>query len=118
MELKTIDDYISICPKEIKEILEKVRQTIHNAAPDAIEKISYQMPTFYQDGNLIHFAAFKNHLGIYPGPEVIEAMVKELKNYKTSKGTIQFQYNKPIPYNLIEKIVKYNLKHINKKSGY
>jgi uncharacterized protein YdhG (YjbR/CyaY superfamily) len=101
-------------PDNIKKILNKVRKTISEAAPMSKEKISWRMPTFYLNGNLIHFAAHKSHLGIYPGPEAITTFNEELKNYKTSKGAIQFPFNKPIPYDLIKKIVVFNIKNRNK----
>jgi uncharacterized protein YdhG (YjbR/CyaY superfamily) len=112
----TIDHYINSFPEEVKTILFKVRETIKNSAPNAEEKISYAIPTFTLNGNLIHFAAFKNHIGIYPGPSGINAFKKELTEYKTAKGSIQFPFNKPIPYNLIAKIVAYRVEeNISKK---
>jgi len=79
---------------------------IHNAAPDAQEKISYQMPTFYLYGNLVHFAAFAHHIGFYPTPHGVTAYEKELSKYKQGKGSVQFPLDEPIPFELIEKIVK------------
>ncbi len=108
--ITTIDAYIQSFPEEIQVILTKMRTTILAAAPEATEKISYQMPTFYLKGNLVHFAAAKKHLGFYPAPSGISAFITELKDYKTSKGAIQFPYNKPIPYDLITKIVAYRVK--------
>jgi len=105
-----IDDYIATFPREVQSILEKLRQTIHQAAPKATEKISYQMPTFYLNGNLVHFAAYKNHIGFYPAPSGILAFQSELKHYKTSKGAIQFPVGDPIPHTLISKIVKFRVK--------
>jgi uncharacterized protein YdhG (YjbR/CyaY superfamily) len=107
---KTIDEYISTFPKDIQKILEQVRQTIKKAAPDANEAISYQIPTFKLNGNLVHFAAFKNHIGFYPGSKAIEIFQKDLKSYKSSKGAVQFPIDKPMPLSLIQKIVKHKVK--------
>ena len=87
-----------------------MRSTVQKAAPHATEKISYGMPTFYYNGNLVHFAAFKNHIGFFPTPSAIEAFEKELKSYKTSKGTVQFPLADPLPLQLIERIVKFRVK--------
>ena len=108
--IKTIDEYIAACPPEIKETLEKLRQTILNAAPEAEEGISYQMPVFKQNGNLVYFGAFKNHIGFFPTSSGISAFEKELSGYKISKGTIQFPFEKPIPYELVKKIVMFRVK--------
>jgi uncharacterized protein YdhG (YjbR/CyaY superfamily) len=109
-EYKTIDEYIQTFPPEIQTILQKIRQTIHKAAPEAVEAIAYQMPTFRLTGkNLVHFAAFQNHIGFYPTPSGIEAFAKELAPYAKSKGTIQFPLDKPIPYDLVDKIVKFRV---------
>lgn len=106
---ESIDHYISTFPPDIQEILEAIRQVIREAAPDAVEKISYQMPTFAQQGNVVHFAAFKNHIGFYPAPSGIDEFEQELAPYKAGKGTIQFPLGKPIPYDLITKIVKFRV---------
>ncbi len=107
---QAIDDYIAGFPKDIKEILETIRTTIQEAAPNATEKISYQMPTFALNGkNLVHFAAFKNHIGFYPVPSGIEKFKKELSVYKGAKGSVQFSLDKPMPYKLISKIVKFRV---------
>lgn len=106
---ESIDAYIFAFPPEIQEILQAVRKVIRESAPDAKEKISYQMPTFELHGNLVHFAAFKNHIGFYPTPSGIEEFTEELKDYHTSKGAIQFPLHKPLPYELISKIVKYRV---------
>jgi uncharacterized protein YdhG (YjbR/CyaY superfamily) len=117
----SIDHYITSFPEEIQKILEEVRATIKAAAPEAQEKISYQMPTFYLHGNLVHFAAHKNHIGFYPAPSGVQAFKHELSQYETSKGAIQFPLEKPIPLDLISKIVQYrvaeNLKRVETKSG-
>jgi len=110
-QFRTIDEYIKTFPNDFQSILEKMRQTIKKAAPEAVETISYQMPTFKLNGkNLVHFAAFKNHIGFYPIPSGIEAFKKELSSYKQGKGSVQFPIDKPIPYDLVEKIVKYRVK--------
>lgn len=103
---KDIDEYIAGFPKEVQELLEKVRKTIREAAPEAEEAIKYQIPTFVLNGNLVHFAAFKNHIGFYPAPRGIEAFKEELSAYKGAKGSVQFPFGEPIPYELIGRIVK------------
>jgi uncharacterized protein YdhG (YjbR/CyaY superfamily) len=109
-QFKTIDEYIKTFPQDIQDILEKMRQTIHQAAPEAQETINYQIPTFKLNGNLVHFASFQNHIGFYPAPSGIEAYKKELSIYKSEKGSIQFPLNKPIPYDLVKKIVEFRVK--------
>jgi uncharacterized protein YdhG (YjbR/CyaY superfamily) len=118
-EYKNIDEYIKSFPPNIQAPLEKMRQTIHEAVPDALEAISYQMPTFKLNGNLVHFAAFRNHIGFYPAPSGIESFKKELAQYVTGKGTIQFPLDKPIPFDLVEKVVKFRVKEnsMKKMSG-
>ncbi len=106
----TIDEYIDTFPKNVGEILNKIRETIKESAPDAEEAISYQIPTFKLNGNLVHFAAFKNHIGFYPTPSGSEAFKKELSVYKSGKGSVQFPFDKPIPFSLIKKIVRYRVK--------
>jgi uncharacterized protein YdhG (YjbR/CyaY superfamily) len=107
---KSIEEYIAGFPQPVQEILEKIRLTIRKAAPDAEETIKYQMPTFTQRGNLVHFAAFKRHIGFYPVPTGIEAFKKELSVYEGGKGSVKFPLDKPIPYNLISRIVKFRVK--------
>jgi uncharacterized protein YdhG (YjbR/CyaY superfamily) len=115
-EFQTIDEYIKTFPKDVQSVLEKTRQTIRRAAPGAVETISYQIPTFkLNDKNLVHFAAFKNHVGFYPTPSGIEAFKKELSQYKVVKGSVQFLLNRPIPYDLLEKIVIFRSKEILKR---
>jgi len=106
----TIDKYIAGFPPDVQAILQKVRVTIRKAAPGAEETIKYRMPTFTLHGNLVHFAAFKNHIGFYPTPSGIENFEAELAGYERSKGAIQFPLDKPIPYGLISKIVKFRVK--------
>ena len=114
-QFKTIDGYIKTFPKDIQSILEKMRQTIRNAAPEAEEAISYQIPTFKLNGNLVHFAAFKKHIGFYPTSSGIEAFKKELAPYKGAKGSVQFPIDKQIPFDLVKKIVIFRVKENLKK---
>jgi uncharacterized protein YdhG (YjbR/CyaY superfamily) len=107
---KDIDEYIAGFPGDVQEILEKVRATIREAAPDAEEAIKYQMPTFVLKGNLVHFAAFKNHIGFYPAPMGIEEFKDRLAPYEGGKGSVQFPLDKPIPYDLIGDIVKFRVR--------
>lgn len=106
----TIDEYIASFPDDVKTLLEHMRQTIKKAAPTAEETISYQMPTFKLNGkNLVHFAAFKHHIGFYPIPSGITAFQKELSVYKQGKGSVQFPLDKPMPYDLVKKIVLFRV---------
>ena len=104
-----VEAYLNAQPLERQAILRKVQQVIRQAAPDALEKISYGMPTFWQGKNLVHFANFKNHLGFYPTPPAIEHFAQELADFKTSKGAVQFPYAKEIPYDLIEEITRWQV---------
>lgn len=107
---KNIDDYIAAFPKEIQAMLEQIRATISKVAPTAEEAIKYAIPTFVLNGrNLVHFAAFKNHIGFYPTPTGIESFQKELSKYKQGKGSVQFPLDEPMPLALITKIVKFNM---------
>jgi uncharacterized protein YdhG (YjbR/CyaY superfamily) len=107
---RNIDEYIAGFPRDVQQILQKIRTTIRRAAPQAEEAISYQMPTFRLEGNLVHFAAFKNHIGLYPTPSGTEKFREELSPYQTGKGSIRFPLDKPIPYGLIGRIVKFRVK--------
>jgi len=110
---KTIDEYIATFPKNVQDILEKLRRVIGESAPNAIETINYGIPTFKLNGsNLVHFAAFKNHIGFYPTPSAIVAFIKELYPYKQAKGSVQFPIDKPIPFDIIKKIVKFRVKEV------
>lgn len=104
-QYNTIDEYIKAYPEDVQTILGKIRKTISKAAPDTVEAISYQMPAFKLNGNLVWFAAFKNHIGFYPIPSGDESLNKALKPYIKGKGTLQFPLDKPIPYDLITRIV-------------
>jgi uncharacterized protein YdhG (YjbR/CyaY superfamily) len=106
----TIDEYIADFPRDVQPLLQKVRAAIRKAAPDATEAISYQIPTFKQQGNLIHFAGYDHHIGLYPGSRPIEEFKDELTKYKTSKGTVQLPLDKPIPVGLIGRITKFCVK--------
>jgi len=108
-EYSDIDTYIACFPAESQKILKKLRMTIQKAAPEAKEKISYGIPTFTLNGNLVHFAAYKNHIGFYPGALGILTFSEELSAYKGGKGTVIFPLDKPIPYDLISEIVKFRV---------
>ena len=110
IKYQTIDEYIDTFSKGTRVILEILRNTIRKAAPEVEEKISYQIPTFVLNGNLVHFAAFKNHIGFYPTPSAIEAFNKDLSGYQIAKGSVQFPLNQPLPLPLIAEIVKYRVK--------
>ncbi len=110
IQASNIDEYISVFPVPIREKLEQLRAAIIKAAPAAEEKMSYSIPTFFLNGNLVHFAAYKNHIGFYPAPSGIRAFSKELKEYVTSKGAIQFPLTKALPLALVGKIVKFRVK--------
>ncbi|HVM72586.1 MAG TPA: DUF1801 domain-containing protein [Anaerolineales bacterium] len=116
----TIDEYIALFPEEIQKKLEELRTTIRAAAPQAVEKISYQMPAFYLKGNLVYFAAFKKHISFFPTSSGIQAFKQELAIYSGSKGTVRFPLDEPLPLELIGRIVKYrvaeNLKKEQEKS--
>jgi uncharacterized protein YdhG (YjbR/CyaY superfamily) len=117
----TIDEYIATFPTETQKALKELRSAIKAAAPEAEEKISYQMPTFTLKGNLVHFAAHKSHIGFYPTPSGIQKFESELSKYESSKGAVQFPMDKPLPLKLIAKIVKFrvaeNLQKAETKSG-
>jgi uncharacterized protein YdhG (YjbR/CyaY superfamily) len=112
-----IDEYIAGFPPEVQEILEQIRTTIREAAPDAEEAIKYRMPTFVLNENLVHFAAFKNHVGFYPTPSGIEKFKDELSSYESAKGSVQFPIDKPMPLRLIRKIVAFRVKEAQAKAS-
>jgi len=107
---ETIDEYIQQFPEDIQVVLLKLREVIKETAPEATEKISWDMPTFVLHGNLIHFACFKHHIGLYPGVDAIVAFKERISEYKNSKGTVQFPLSKPLPIDLIKEIVLFNVK--------
>jgi len=114
---KSIDEYIANFPKDVQTILQELRETIREAAPEAEEVISYQMPTFRLKGNLVHFAAYKNHIGFYPTPSGIENFKEELSAYEGAKGSVKFPIDEPLPLNTISKIVKFRVKENLEKAA-
>lgn len=116
MKISSSDKYISTFPKDVQKLLLGIRKTIKNAAPNAEESIKYGIITYVLNGNLVHFGGFKKHIGFYPAPSGIKVFEKELAIYKTSKGTIQFPLDKPLPLALISKIVKFRVKENLAKS--
>ena len=111
----TIDEYVGSFPNETQRVLERIRQTIRKAAPDAVETISYQIPTFKLNGNLISFAAFKHHIGLYPAPAGTKAYQKALSPYKAAKASVRFALEQPIPYDLVSQTVVFRLKETREK---
>ena len=111
---KTIDEHIAQFPAETQNLLKQVREVIRLVAPDAVEAIAYGIPTYRLHGKLVHFAGYAHHIGFYPGSEAIEVFKEELISYKTSKGTIQFPLNKPIPLDLVRKITEYRVQKSRK----
>lgn len=114
---ESIDAYIAGFREDTQKKLQQVRETIQKAAPEATEKISYAMPTFYLNGNLIHFAGYKNHIGLYPAPVAVEAFKGELAGYRQAKGSVQFPLDKPMPLALIAKITKFRVAQMNENSN-
>lgn len=112
---KDIDSYIADFPEEVQVLLEKVRATIRKTIPKATEVISYGIPTFKLEKNIVHFAGYKNHIGFYPGASPLVKFKSKLKKYKTAKGSIQFPLTDPIPYDLIAEITKFRAKEIGEK---
>jgi uncharacterized protein YdhG (YjbR/CyaY superfamily) len=108
--IKNIDDYIATFPENVQTVLQQIRQTIKDAAPNAEETISYQMPAFKLNGILVWFAAHKNHIGFYPKTSAIEIFKKELSAYEVSKGTIKFPLDDPVPFGLIKEIVRFRVR--------
>ena len=116
--ISNIDEYIQSFDALTQEYLKQLRQCILDIAPsETTETISYKMPTFRYNGNLIHFAAFKKHIGIYPGPKVIEAFSEQISSYKTSKGAIQLPLDKPLPISLVQDILRFNINKLKDKQG-
>lgn len=116
--ITTIDQYMEGFPEEVRALLGQMRETIRKAAPEATEKISYQIPTFDYHGNLVHFAAFTHHIGFYPGPTGIAAFEGELKKYNGAKGSVQFPMGEPLPLQLVARIVKFRVaENAQKKKG-
>lgn len=116
-QAKDIDAYIDDYPKPMKGLLKKIRQVVQVAAPKAEETIKYGIPTFVLDGkNLVHFGGFKNHVGFYPTPSAMAEFKKDLSKYESGKGSAQFPLSKPLPLNLIKKIVKYRIQEVTARS--
>lgn len=116
-QINSLDEYLKNQPKPAKEVLEKIRQVIHSAAPKGVATISYGIPTIDLEGkHLVHFAGFKKHIGFFPTPSAVSAFKKDLAKYKVSKGTVQFKLDEPIPYALIKKIVAFRKKEIVKEA--
>lgn len=113
---QTIDEYIAAFPPPVQARLKKIRQTIKKAAPGAQEAMKYRLPTFTLHGNLVHFGAFKDHIGFYPTPSGINAFKKELASYAQAKGSVQFPLDQPVPYDLIRRIVEFRVAE-NQKSA-
>lgn len=113
--ITTVDQYIAAAPAERQATLKKVRQTIKAVLPEAVEKNSYQMPTYHQGENIVHFACAKQHLGFYPTPSAITAFQEDLQPYKTSKGAVQFPFAQPIPYELIAVMTAWRLAEVKNK---
>ena len=105
----TIDEYIAQCPEDVQPVLAKIRTVVREAAPQAVEKMSYQMPGFYLNGYLVWFGVHKRHIGLYPTRSGIEEFKEELSAYKGAKGSVQFPLDQPIPYELIRKIVRFRV---------
>lgn len=115
--VKNVDEYIANTPKNVQERLKKIRKAIKKLAPDAKETIAYGIPTFTLNGNLVHFAGYEHHIGFYPTPSGIEVFRKELSVYKGAKGSVQFPLDKPLPLDLIVKIVRFRVKeNLGKKN--
>lgn len=114
-KIESVDAYLDRFPPATKEILERIRKIILEVAPESTEKISYQMPTYYLKGNMVHFAAYEKHVGFYPAPSGIAAFEKELKPYKHAKGSVQFPLDKAIPYDLIRRITVFRAKEQREK---
>ena len=113
---KDIDEYIAGFPTEVQQVLQQVRATIRKAAPEAEEAIKYQIPTFTLNGNLVHFAAFTHHVGFYPTPDGIESFKDELSAYERAKGSVQFPLDRPMPLDLISRIVKHRVRQNDEKA--
>ena len=111
----SIDDYISSCSGEIRKRLIAIRALVRRLAPDAQEKISYRMPTYFLNGNLVHFAAYEHHIGFYPTPSGIAAFRRELSGYVTAKGSVQFPLDEELPVELIQKIVIFRVEENRRK---
>ncbi len=114
---QTVDEYIAGFPDQVRDILQKIRQIVRGAAPDAQETLKYRMPTFVLGENLVHYAAFERHIGWYPTPSAIQMFRRELAGYASSKGSVQFPLGRPIPFELIEKMVQFRVKEVMERKS-
>lgn len=117
IKANTIDEYIDAQPANIKKLLKQMRTTIRKAAPEAEEAIKYGIPTFVQNGNIVHFAGYQNHIGFYPAPMGIEAFQRETAQYESGKGTLQFPIDRPLPLDMVARIVKFRVEQNNAKTN-
>lgn len=117
MTANNIDEYISTFPEDVQEVLQEMRKTIQEAAPEAEETINYQIPTFKLHGNLVHFAGYKKHIGFYPTPSGVEQFKDELSAYESAKGSVKFPLDQPIPYDLIREITVFRVQENLKKAA-
>jgi len=117
LEYSTVEEYLALYDGEVRERMEKLRELILSCSPDICKKISWAMPTFVLGGNLVHFAAAKRHIGLYPGASGVAAFADKLAEYKHSKGTVQFPNDKPMPYDLIREIVMFRIRENTKKEA-
>jgi uncharacterized protein YdhG (YjbR/CyaY superfamily) len=117
-KIKSIDEYIANFDAEIQKTLNELRSFIKSEVPEATEKISYGMPTFYLKGNLVHFAAFKDHYGFFPSPSGIDEFEKELSPYRSGKGTLRFSFKEQIPWDILKKVIRYRVEENLRKSGH
>lgn len=115
--IESVDQYIAAFEPEVQELLQRLRKVIQEAATEAEEKISYQMPTWFLHKNLVHFAAYKTHIGFYPAPSGIEAFKEELARYKGAKGSVQFPLSEPLPYDLITRIVQFRVEENQRQAA-
>jgi uncharacterized protein YdhG (YjbR/CyaY superfamily) len=113
----SIDEYIATFPPEIQKLLQTMRETIRAEAPEATERISYQMPTFYQHGNLVHFAALKRHIGFYPTSSGVAAFERELRAYASTKGAVQFPLDQPLPLDLVRRITRFRVRENQERAA-
>ena len=115
-KFETVEQYIASFPAEVRELLEKVRASIREILPNAKEEIKYDIPTFVENGNVVHFGGYQNHIGFYPAPVGLSVFKEELAGYVTGKGSVQFPLNKPIPYDLIKKITLFRKMEMEEKA--
>lgn len=114
---RNIDEYIAGFPPNVQESMQKIRAIVREAAPDAEETLKYRMPTFVLHGNLVHFAGFQNHIGLYPTPSAIQAFSGDLADYESAKGSVQFPLNRPVPFALIKRMVEFRVNETRAKTA-